>query len=268
MADNSRSNVATDVEEEPLQGSKRLGIYVLPNLFTTGSLFAGFYAIISAMHQQFNHAALAIMIAMFLDGLDGRVARLINAQSEFGAHYDSLSDLVSFGVAPALVLYNWALVYLSSYGMAKVAWLSAFFYVACVALRLAKFNSLSQENTVAKRYFFGLPCPAAAGLVAMSTWFVKQFAWSGMSFYVLMTMITILLAFLMVSNIKYRSFKDFSLKDRVRFYFSLMIVIVIVAITLAPVDTLFFIFALYVLSGPVGGLLRLRQKSKMEKGKK
>ncbi len=252
------SELKEESKDDGANGSRRLGIYFLPNLFTTASIFGGFYAIIAAMNHHFSHAAFAIILAMICDSLDGRVARLINAQSLFGAHYDSLSDLVSFGVAPALVLYNWSLIHLARYGFEKIGWLSAFLYVACVALRLAKFNSMSQDTPEAKRYFFGLPCPAPAGLVATLIWFAEDVHASGILFDVGVTLLTIVLALLMVSNIKYRSFKDVKMTDRVRFISTIVIVLVIILIALEPL-VLFPIACLYVLSGPIGGVLRWRK---------
>ena len=156
---------------KPMNLRKR-GIYLLPNLFTTGALFAGFYAIVQAMNEQFEHSAVAIFIAMVLDGLDGRVARLTHTQSEFGAEYDSLSDMVSFGVAPALVVYEWALK-----GMGKWGWFAAFIYCAATALRLARFNT--NIDVVDKRYFQGLPSPAAAALIAGFVWVMHDYDISG-----------------------------------------------------------------------------------------
>src|ERR1017187_1433171 len=148
---------------------RRRGIYILPNLFTTGALFAGFYAIVQAMNGQFAEAGVAIFVAMVLDGLDGRVARLTRTQSAFGAEYDSLSDMVSFGAAPALVVYEWALR-----GMGKLGWIAAFIYVAAAALRLARFNTMLEVAD--QRYFQGLPSPSAAALVAGFVWIIDDYA--------------------------------------------------------------------------------------------
>ena len=160
------------------EAGKRRGIYILPNLFTTGSLFSGFYAIIAAMDHHYIPAVLAIFVALVFDGLDGRVARLINAQSPFGAEYDSLSDLVSFGIAPALVLYNWVLQPLKYEGFGHLGWLVAFLFVTCVALRLARFNT-QLDHSGAKRYFSGLPCPPAAVMMASIVWMGVHYQWSG-----------------------------------------------------------------------------------------
>lgn len=246
----------SEKSEQEFQGSRKLGIYLLPNLFTTASLFSGFYAVVAAMQQMFDAAALAIILALILDSLDGRVARLINAQSTFGGHYDSISDMVAFGVSPALVLYNWSLHHLYNVGLGKIGWLSAFIYVACVALRLAKFNSISQDTPASKRYFFGLPCPAAAAFVASGIWFCNTFGISGESLKYILPAVTVVLGILMVSNIYYRSFKDVDLKDRIRFSFAFSIVVIIAAIALLPKVAIFVLVLGYIFSGPVGVVYR------------
>ncbi len=245
---------------KPLLG-RRKGIYLLPNLFTSGSLFAGFYAIVAAMNHQFDQAAIAIFIALICDGLDGRVARLINAQSAFGAQYDSLSDMLAFGVTPALVLYNWSLLTLAQHGLSKVGWLTSFLYVACVALRLAKFNTqVEQVSPLAKRYFFGLPCPAGAAFVASSVWLGNAWHLGGLWLAWATFVVSILVSLLMVSNIRYRSFKDIDLKVTVRFTMIIVMVGVLICIAWWPSLVLFIIFAGYILSGPLFGLGRLRRK--------
>ena len=243
---------------------QRKGIYLLPNLFTTGSLFLGFFAIVSAMNHQFITAAIAIYVAMILDSLDGRVARLINAQSAFGAEYDSLSDMVSFGMAPGLVAYNWCLVNLNNVSLGKIGWLTAFLYVACVALRLAKFNTmLDDDNPLAKRYFFGLPCPAAAAVVASLVWVGQYYHLTGMPITIITAIITIYLALMMVSNVKYRSFKDFDLKSNVRFTAIVVVVVGYIFISFRPAQVLFIITGAYAISGPILSVWRRwRQRSK------
>ena len=183
------------------------GIYLLPNLFTTGGLFGGFFAIIAASQGRFEAACIAIFVAAILDGLDGRVARLTNTQSEFGVQYDSLADLVSFGMAPALVMYHWALSAMKLDGttLGKVGWLAAFLYAACAALRLARFNS--QVGTVDKRWFIGLASPAAAGLMASFAWTCHEFGWSGEELRYGALAVTVVAGLLMVSRIRYTSFK-------------------------------------------------------------
>ena len=245
----------TPMEETLAAEGKRphRGIYLLPNLFTTGCLFAGFYAIVSAMNGRFEHAAVAIFIAMILDGLDGRVARMTNTQSAFGAEYDSLADMVSFGLAPALVVYVWAL---SDIG--KLGWLGAFIYTAGTALRLARFNT--QVGRADKRYFQGLASPAAAAVVAGMVWVGQDYFSEGNQVDYLALVVTIFVGLLMVSNVRYRSFKDLDLKGKVPFVAILAVVLVFVLISLDPPQVLFAGFSIYALSGPVVTLLTLRRR--------
>jgi CDP-diacylglycerol--serine O-phosphatidyltransferase len=233
------------------------GIYILPNLFTTAALFSGFYAIISAMHGAFNAAAIAIFIAMLCDGLDGRVARMTNTQTAFGVQYDSLSDLVSFGIAPALVIYNWSL-----HNLGKFGWLIAFIYVVAVALRLARFNT--QVAHADKRYFQGLPCPPAAAVIAGMVWAINP-AWFSNSNILLYTslVLTLILSLFMVSNIRYHSFKDFDLRKNVSFLAILIIVLVGVLIAMDPPKILFAAFTIYALSAPLINLWQLRKTKKL-----
>ena len=198
---------------EDKQGQRGRGIYLLPNAFTTGALFCGFYAIVMAMNQRFEHACWAVFIAMVLDGLDGRVARLTNTQSEFGAQYDSLSDMVSFGAAPALVIYEWSLR-----GLGKLGWIAAFVYCAGAALRLARFNT--NIAVVDKRFFQGLPSPAAAALVMGLIWVVTDlgetaFSLPGMVW--LTFAMTLYAGLTMVTNIPFYSFKDVNFRKSVPF---------------------------------------------------
>lgn len=238
----------------------RRGIYLLPNLFTTGALFAGFYAIIAAISLQYTHAVVAIFVAGVLDGLDGRVARLTNTQSEFGVQYDSLSDLVSFGVAPALVLYVWSLSTLKAYGPAwgKLGWASAFIFAACGALRLARFNAT--VGVADKRYFTGLAIPAAAGLAMSYLWFVLDWGLTGADVQFITPFVAIVTGLLMVSRFRYFSFKASPKSDRVPFYWILVAVLVLVALAIKPQRVLFAVAALYALSGPVYTLWGLRQR--------
>ena len=232
---------------------RRRGIYLLPNLFTTGCLFAGFYAIVAAMGGRFEAAAIAIFIAMIMDGLDGRVARLTNTQSEFGAEYDSLADMVSFGLAPALVVYIWLLS-----DLGKIGWLAAFVYTAGTALRLARFNT--QVGSAGKRYFQGLASPAAAAVIAGMVWVGQDYDLDGRNIAIVAAIITIMLGLFMVSNVRYRSFKDLDLKGRVPFVAVLAIVLVFVLISIDPPQILFAGFAVYALSGPVVTLITLRRR--------
>jgi len=228
------------------------GIYLLPNLFTTAGLFAGFYAIVAAMGGRFEAAAVAIFIAMITDGLDGRIARLTNTQSDFGVEYDSLSDMVAFGLAPALVIYVWSL---SSLG--KLGWLAAFIYTAGAALRLARFNS--QVDTADKRYFQGLASPPAAAVVAAAVWVGNDYGLDPLQWAWPVLVLTALAGILMVSNVRYHSFKEVNFKDKIPFVTLLLIVLVFVFISIDPPLVLFSIALLYALSGPVLTLFFLRR---------
>jgi len=243
--------IAMSVQTSPRK--QRRGIYLLPNLFTTAALFAGFYAIVAAMAGRFEAAAIAIFVAMVLDGIDGRIARLTNTQSAFGAEYDSLADMVSFGIGPSLVVYQWALV-----GQGKLGWLVAFFYAAATALRLARFNT--QVETADKRYFQGLPCPLAAAVVAGLVWFSTDYAISGTRMMPVAFALTIFTGALMVSNIRYYSFKELDLKGRVPFISILVVVLVFVFVSSDPPLVLFALSVLYALSGPVLTLVHLRRR--------
>ena len=247
------------------------GIYLLPNLFTTANLFAGFYSIINSISAQsalsagnsveavkyFSFAAIAIFVAMVLDGLDGRVARMTNTQSAFGAEYDSLSDMVAFGMAPALLAFGWALG-----DLGKVGWMVAFIYVAGAALRLARFNT--QVGKADKRYFIGLASPAAAGVVAGTVWAFTDYGVQGEAMpYLGRFLVAVLVAaagMLMVSNIKYNSFKELDLKGRVPFVAILVVVLVFAVIFSDPPRILLLIFLAYAASGPVQHLLRMRRR--------
>ncbi|SFR63098.1 CDP-diacylglycerol--serine O-phosphatidyltransferase [Thiomicrospira sp. ALE5] len=234
------------------QGKTERGIYWLPNLITTLALFAGFYAIIAGMHGQFMHGAIALFVAMVFDGLDGRIARMTNSSSAFGAEYDSLADMVSFGVAPALLMYQWVL-----YDLGKLGWIVAFVFVAGAALRLARFNT--QVGIADKRYFQGLASPAAAAVLAGLVWMVEanDLSFDGLGWIALL--LTFLAGVLMVSNVRYSSFKEFNLKDKVPFVTLLVIVTVFVIITIKPSVFLFGLALLYAVSGPVMTLVTIRK---------
>lgn len=223
---------------------RRRGIYLLPNLFTTAALFAGFYAIVSAMDDHFERAAIAVFVAMILDGLDGRVARMTNTQSEFGAQYDSLSDMVSFGLAPSLVMYQWALQ-----GMGKLGWIAAFIYAAGAALRLARFNT--QLGIADKRFFQGLASPAAAAIVTGMVWVGHDTGMRGEDVRWIAFALTVSAGLLMVSNFRYYSFKDINLRGKVPFVAILAIVLIFVLYSLDTPTMLFMTFLLYAISGPV-----------------
>jgi len=241
------------MENKAIEKKPRRGIYLLPNLFTTGCLFAGFYAIVSAMGGRFEAAAIAIFIAMVMDGLDGRVARLTNTQTDFGAQYDSLADMVSFGLAPSLVMYEWAL-----FSLGKLGWLAAFVYAAATALRLARFNT--QVGTAGKRYFQGLASPAAAAMVAGLVWVGTDYTTTGQDWRIAAFLLTLFSGLLMVSNIRYRSFKDLDLKGKIPFISLLSVVMIFVFISIDPPQVLFGLFLLYGLSGPVVTLITLKKR--------
>ena len=242
-------------EEVSINGRKvrRRGIYLLPNLFTTAALFAGFYAIVSGMRGQFETAAIAIFVAGVLDGMDGRVARLTNTQSKFGEQYDSLADMVSFGVAPALVMFSWSL---GSFG--KLGWAATFIYIACAALRLARFNT--QIASSDKNYFTGLASPAAAAVIAGTIWVCADERWVGsampsaLPFFC--ALLTAVVGFLMIVNIRYNSFKGIDLRGRVPFVVMIIIVLAFGLVTLDPPRILLGIAVLYALSGPVLSVYR------------
>lgn len=233
------------------------GIYLLPNLFTTANLFAGFYSIMCAINGNFTVAAATVFVAMVLDGLDGRVARMTNTQSAFGAEYDSLSDMVAFGLAPAIIAYQWALLELGNVGLTI-----AFIYVACAALRLARFNT--QIGVVDKRWFIGLASPAAAGVVAGVVWALSDNGVGAVDLpvavIILFAVLVALSGMLMVSNIKYYSFKDLDLKGRVPFVAILVVVLAFAVVFSDPPRILLLLFLVYALSGPVQYVLHLRKR--------
>lgn len=233
--------------------TRRRGIYLLPNLFTTGALFSGFYAITSAMGGRYETAVVAIFVAMILDGLDGRVARLTNTQSEFGAQYDSLSDMVSFGAAPALVMYLWAF---SSLG--KVGLFAAFVHMAGGALRLARFNT--QLATADKNYFQGLPSPAAAAILAGFIWICLEYNYDIELFKYFALVLTVSTGLLMVSNFRYSSFKSIDLKGRVPFIVAIAVMLAIAFVMAQPQVMLFALFLGYAISGPAITLIMRKRK--------
>ncbi|MDO6427808.1 CDP-diacylglycerol--serine O-phosphatidyltransferase [Thalassotalea sp. 1_MG-2023] len=243
-------------ENKKVSNSPNRGIYLLPNLLTTAGLFSGFFAVVSSMNGHFESAAIAIFIAMIFDGLDGRVARMTNTQSEFGAEYDSMADMVSFGIAPGLVAYNWALS-----DMGKFGWLAAFVFVAAAALRLARFNT--QVGVADKRYFQGLASPAAAGVVASLVWLGTEYEINGHDIGFIMGLITITAGLLMVSNFRYNSFKEVDWKGKVNFIVVLLIVLVFVIVAASPAELLSAIFVLYAASGPIT-TIRSVKKLKLE----
>ena len=242
------------MNEESEVAKRRRGIYLLPNLFTTAGLFAGFYAIVAATKNHFDAAAIAIYVAMIMDSLDGRIARLTNTQSDFGKEYDSLSDMVAFGLAPALVMYEWALL-----GLGKLGWLAAFIYTAGAALRLARFNV--QHAVVNKRYFQGLASPAAAGVLGGMVWVGDDYGMrDSVGMAITVGVLTVAVALLMVSNIRYRSFKDLDLRNRVPFVSVLLLVLTFAFVSIDPPQVLFAMFFGYAVSGPINSLVFLRKR--------
>lgn len=229
------------------------GIYLLPNLFTTAALFSGFYAIASAISGEYEKAAILVFVSLVLDGLDGRVARMTNTQSDFGAEYDSMADMVSFGAAPAIVMYLWSL---SSLGQAGL--IAAFVHLAGGALRLARFNT--QLASQDKSYFQGLPSPAAAAILAGLVWISEKYDYGVESLPWLVLIMTVATGLLMVSNFRYYSFKDINLRGKVPFVVMIGVMLGF-AITLSnPATVLFLFFFGYALSGPVVTMVLLRRK--------
>jgi CDP-diacylglycerol--serine O-phosphatidyltransferase len=244
----------TDSDNE---SQRRRGIYLLPNLFTTGTLFAGFYAIIAATQGRFNAAAVAIFAAMLTDMLDGRVARLTHTESDFGIQYDSLADLVAFGLAAALVAYLFSLQSFGEINLlgGKLGWLAAFFYMASAALRLARFN-ITRGGVSEKKVFLGLPSPAAAGLLVGFVWVAHDFGLAGDDMLAPVLFFTVAAGALMVSGIRYHSFKDLNLRQRVPFTYILVVLLIFMLISLDPPRVLFGVFFVYAVSGPVFAVMR------------
>lgn len=231
------------------------GVYWLPNLFTTGTLFGGFYAIVAAIDGNFSRAGLAILIAMIFDGLDGRVARWTHTQSDFGKEYDSLCDMVAFGVAPAIVVYQWGIARIADYGKfwGRFGWLAAFFFAVAAGLRLARFNS--RAAVADKKYFEGLPSPSAAATVASFIWLVSEFDVTGLPRLILAFTITICIGALMVSKFSYWSGKELDLRGRIPWVYMALIPLAYVIVSLSPVSLL-VLFGTYVLSAPLYWLWR------------
>lgn len=227
------------------------GLYLLPNAFTTGTLFAGFYSIIATIGERYVTAAVAVIIAALLDGLDGRIARATGAQSEFGTQYDSMADLISFGAAPALLAYHWSLMHLADYGRigGKLGWLAAFIYCACAAMRLARFNA--QLKMVDKQNFQGLASPAAAGLLVSFIWFAEEQLWDAAGLGWLVAVFVVLLGILMFSNLRYYSFKTMPLQEQRPLMWAIILLGVFVLLALDTALALLLIGTCYVGSGVV-----------------
>ena len=240
---------------------RRRGIYLLPNLLTTGALFAGFYSIVAAIDGNFARAAGAIYVAIFLDGLDGRVARMTSTESDFGKEYDSLADMVSFGLAPAIVTYQWGVERLAEYGVAwgRVGWLAAFLFTVAAAFRLARFNTNPVSD---KRYFEGLPSPSAAAVIAGMVWVSVVYQIQGLTAIVAGISISVLTGLAMVSGFRYLSFKDFSLSSRMPFANVLLIPLALIVVALNPPIVLFSFFVMYAISGPFIVLIQIFRRDK------
>jgi CDP-diacylglycerol---serine O-phosphatidyltransferase len=243
-------NHEDDMAQEPTPGVRR-GFYWLPNLLTTGTLFAGFYAIVAAIDGNFSRAGIAVFVAMIFDGLDGRVARWTNTQSDFGKEYDSLSDMVAFGLAPALVVYQWGVVRIAEYGRlwGRLGWLAAFFYTVAAGMRLARFNA--RAAVADKKFFEGLPSPSAAATVAGFVWLASEFELSGLLALVLAFVVTILIGALMVSRFSYWSGKEFDLRARLPWAYLALVPLAYMVVSLSPAEMLFALFGLYAASAPV-----------------
>jgi len=256
-----------DIEVDDNPNRRRRGIYLLPNLFTTMTLFGGFYAIISAVNEKFEHASVGILAAMIADSLDGRIARLTKTASDFGKEYDSLCDMVAFGVAPAIVTYQWGIERIADYGKfwGRFGWLAAFLYAVAAALRLARFNA--RAATADKRYFEGLPSPSAAATVASFVWLASELdlgverTTGGLAALVLAFSITICIGALMVSRFSYWSGKELNVRGRIPWVYALLIPLLYIMVSLAPAS-LFALFGTYALSAPLFWLWRKVFKKK------
>jgi CDP-diacylglycerol--serine O-phosphatidyltransferase len=245
-------------KNESRSESMRRGIYILPNLFTTGSLFSGFYGMVAGVNGDYRTAAIWIFVALVCDGLDGKVARATGTTSKFGVEYDSLADLVAFGVAPGLLMYFWAL---KPFG--RLGWLAAFLFVVCGALRLARFNV--QVETVESKRFVGLPIPAAACMVSSTVLFFHHMGWPSSYKRLAILILIYCLAFLMVSSIKYYSFKDPELIKKQPFGFLVVAVLLLIIIAAEPALMMFLLFICYILSGPVAFLVTWPRRRRLEK---
>lgn len=248
--------VSDDDSELDLPEQRRRGIFLLPNLLTTGGIFAGFFSIVAAVDGNFAAAAWATIVAFVLDGMDGRVARLTNTESDFGKEYDSLADMVSFGVAPAIITYQWGVERLAEYGViwGRVGWLATFLYAVAAAFRLARFNTSTQR--IDKRFFEGLPSPPAAVAVVSMVWLASTYEVSGLVGLSVGIGVTAAVGLLMVSRFRYFSFKTLRLSRRVRFANLLLIPLGLILISLAPPIVIFVIATTYVGSGPATWLMR------------
>jgi CDP-diacylglycerol--serine O-phosphatidyltransferase len=245
------------------QQTRPRGVYWLPNLLTTAALFSGFYAIVAAIDLKFENAGIAVFVAMLFDGLDGRVARWTHTESAFGKEYDSLSDMVSFGLAPAIVTYQWGVARIAEYGplWRRLGWLVCFFYAAAAALRLARFNA--RAATQDKHYFEGLPSPSAAAIVAALVWLASDQTNVGLPGLILAFVVTAVAGALMISRFAFNSFKGVTPGARVRFPYIVLVPLAFVLIALHPSITLLALFGGYALSAPIVWVYRkLRRRSR------
>lgn len=245
--------MSSEPESPPLDDDNKpgRGVYLLPNLLTTGTLFSGFYAIVAAIDHNFSRAGMAIFIAMLFDGLDGRVARWTNTQSAFGKEYDSLSDMVAFGLAPSIVAYQWGVVRIAEYGKlwGRIGWLAAFFYAVCAALRLARFNVKVASSD--KRYFEGLPSPSAAACVAGFIWVASEYDVIGLSALILGFVVTASIGALMVSRFSFWSGKDLNLRGKVPVAYLVLVPLIYVIYAAGPAEALLVTFGCYAVSAPL-----------------
>jgi CDP-diacylglycerol--serine O-phosphatidyltransferase len=244
------------------QHPRRRGIFWLPNLLTTGALFAGFYAVVAAIDWRFDHAGIAVFVAMIFDGLDGRVARWTHTESAFGKEYDSLSDMVSFGLAPAIVTYQWGVARIAEYGplWRRLGWLVCFFYAAAAALRLARFNS--RTATQDKHYFEGLPSPSAAAIVAAFVWLASDQTNIGLQGLILAFLVTACAGALMISRFAFHSFKQVDAGGRVRFTYIIFVPLAFVLLAFYPQVVLLLLFGGYALSAPLTWVFRKLRRRK------
>ncbi len=245
-------------EKIDMSESMKKGIYILPNLFTTGSLFAGFYGMVASIDGDYRSAAIWILVSSIFDGLDGKVARLTGTTSKFGVEYDSLADLVAFGVAPGILMYSWAL---RPFG--RLGWLAAFLFVVCGALRLARFNV--QVATVESKRFVGLPIPAAASIVSATVLLFSHFGWPSSYKKLAILVLIYSLAFLMVSNFRYYSFKDPEFIKRQPFSMLVLAILLLIVVAARPVEMLFIFFICYMFSGPVSFFITYPRRRRLEK---
>ncbi len=243
-------------KRKKLARMRRRGIYLLPNLMTTAALFAGFYSIVAAIDGNFVYACIAHYVAMIFDGMDGRLARLTHTESDFGKEYDSLSDMVAFGLAPAIVVYQWGLERLAEYGWAwgKLGWLAAFFYAVAAAMRLARFNTF--HGKVDKAYFQGLPSPPAASLIIGMVWLGTDLGWTGGWTLALAFLVTAAAGALMVSQFTYSSFKEIKMTERISFSYALTVPLILIMVFINPPLVLCGLAYTYALTGPVTSLWR------------